>query len=431
MIDKTRLPVVTSSKLFINNNPDKIDPEGLLSEKIFGPRKDYKCACGAYNQKGKYKDQRCPTCGVLCTKNDVRYKTFARIRLPLPIYKMNSISKSKLLSLISTDDEKHILDPTQSDLSLTTTSFLRYTVNKKKEIIKLVKDYNPLETLPLCIKGTYSLYIGLKVLADSFHSALAREILNTCFTYDLLVTPPSTRPCVMTFHDNVPVIINSDVNKIYMQILELCNYDWGYITDPIENENNFVKLVVNSMGLDGYLEDNEIMQYDNYISKYQYYSNKLYTLILDQLSGKEGMIRKDFLGRSIDFSSRAHIIVDPSLKSYEIKIPKSTFIRLWFLEYLRYLQTHHNVNRQDLMMCVKVTEGKIINKYPQYIDDFIEYFFSDNVNILNKLVFINRQPTLFRYGIPVVLVVGITEGDVIANNPLIDEPMNADYDGDK
>ena len=52
---------------------------------------------------------------------------------------------------------------------------------------------------------------------------------------------------------------------------------------------------------------------------------------------------------------------------------------------------------EDVLSCVKLTESKITNKYPEYIDEFIDYLFNE-LDYHNRLVLINRQPTLNNRG---------------------------------
>ena len=427
MIDVSRLSVVTNPKIYVDNSMEKIEEDGLMSQKIFGPIKNFRCACGHLSSKTTHAGERCPKCQVLCASNELRYKTFGRIVLPVPVYKPTYRNKSKLRRLVG-KSRKHLLDPTQSDLSSTTKSYLEYSANNDK--ISLVDEYDPGTCIPLRISGTYTLYLAILACARFYNSPKAKEFAESVFTYNVLVTPPGTRHFFIKNKDGVQNMTKHPLNDIYVEILKLCAYDWTHIMDPSKNEQTYLEMIKNTIGNPLEIVDDELQFFDQIICKYQYYTNRIYANIIESLSGKEGYIRRDFLGRSVDFSSRCHIVCDPSLQSYEIKIPRENFMRLWFIEFMKYLADYKGVIYDELRHCVRVTETNIAQKYPQHIDDFIEYMFSEKLDYRNKLVLINRQPTLWRYGIPAVRVVGISDGDVIAVSPLLIEMMNGDFDGD-
>lgn len=425
MIDKNKLVVVTSPKLYLDNTYEKIDEDGLLSQRIFGPLKNFRCVCGMLTSKVNHANQRCKKCGVLCTSNEVRYKTFAKIALPLPIYKPTKKNKMKLRSIVGTEF-KHILDPIQSDLTTSTSSYLEY--NAAKDKVSLVDTYVPGNCIPIRITGTYTFYLALKSCWIHFGSTICREIMENIFTYDLLVTPPGTRHFFVKKREGKTSITQHPVNKTYSAIIKLSNYDWTHIMDPAKNEEMYLSMIQKTIGSQLPISEEDLKFYDQLVCKYQYYTNVVYDIIIESLSTKQGLIRRDFLGRSIDFSSRSHIIVDPSLEAHEIRIPRDNFIRLWFIEFIRYLREIKDIKFEDALVFVKLTESSssVTNQYSEYINDFIEYMFSENANYRNKIVLINRQPTLWRYGIPAVQVVGISDGDVITVSPLLLEQMNAD-----
>jgi DNA-directed RNA polymerase beta' subunit len=105
-------------------------------------------------------------------------------------------------------------------------------------------------------------------------------------------------------------------------------------------------------------------------------------------------IRGSFISRTLDFSARAVITSNTSLNISEINIPKKIFIKLWFLEYLRYLKVKYNESFEKIRIIVKNSDH-LINYNLQYMDEFIQYFlYSDEVDERLKLIVSNRQPTL-------------------------------------
>src|SRR5574343_767880 len=68
----------------INYRTQKPEKDGLFCEKIFGPTKDWECACGKY-KKIRYKGIVCDKCGVEVTRSIVRRERFGHIALAAPV----------------------------------------------------------------------------------------------------------------------------------------------------------------------------------------------------------------------------------------------------------------------------------------------------------------------------------------------------------
>ncbi|MCX6723374.1 MAG: hypothetical protein NT094_04930, partial [Candidatus Staskawiczbacteria bacterium] len=62
----------------INYRTQKPEKDGLFDERIFGPEKDYECACGKY-KRIRYKGVVCDRCGVEVTKSSVRRERMGHI----------------------------------------------------------------------------------------------------------------------------------------------------------------------------------------------------------------------------------------------------------------------------------------------------------------------------------------------------------------
>lgn len=388
-MDKSNLEVVTSHHLFLDNQYEKIDEDGLLSQRIFGPKLSYKCACGYYSSKFQHAGQRCPKCGVLCCDNFARYTTFAKIILPFPIFKITNKNEKILKGIVGS--YKYLIDVRQINLTTVEKLYLQYDIKHDK--LKIVNEYDFNNCIPLVITGLYSLYIALCAVLKTYNSKKAKFLVDKAFTYELLVIPPESRPVHKQLKNNQVTVMVDEINKYYSQILDLSQYDWSILgINPTELKNNFVNMICQSI-YDQPIESSEMVFYDSTIIKYQKYASKIYKTLTDKLSSKNGIIRRDFLGKSIDFCSRTHVVVDPSLKVYEIKIPKANFLRLFFIEYIYFLIKLKNIASDEVLMTVKLTENKTIFKYPQFVDEFIEWMFSDQVDYHKRLVLINRQPT--------------------------------------
>jgi len=392
MIDKKQLAVVTSPKLYLDNDYKIIDEDGLLSQRIFGPIKNFKCKCERYTSKITHAEKRCPVCNVLCTSNESRFKTFAKIIIPFIVFKNNKVVKNRLRSIVGV--AKHIIDPMQSDLSLTTDQYLHINPSDPKKIT-LKKEYIVYESIPLKVTGIYSLYMSLLCGDKIYGNSECHNIIDLCFDNEILITPPGLRPVILNDENGYKKIRINSINTYYERLIRISKYDWGSLIGDKSIIDTFLELVLKNKYVINPIDSVELKNYDEIVSKYQYYINKIYAETIDVLSGKEGYIRKDFLGRTVDFSSRCHIIINPSLRAYEIKIPKTVFSTLWFIEYLRYLNIYKHYEMETLLNYVKITEIKTDIDHLEHIDDFINYFFNNpEIPEHKKIVLINRQPTL-------------------------------------
>ncbi|NLY99589.1 MAG: DNA-directed RNA polymerase subunit beta', partial [Pirellulaceae bacterium] len=68
----------------INYRTYRPEKDGLFCERIFGPEKDWECACGKYRGM-KYKGMICDRCGVKITHSRVRRKRMGHIELAAPV----------------------------------------------------------------------------------------------------------------------------------------------------------------------------------------------------------------------------------------------------------------------------------------------------------------------------------------------------------
>src|SRR3989338_7008522 len=68
----------------INYRTQRPEKDGLFSERIFGPTKDYECSCGKY-RRIRYKGVVCDKCGVEVTRAVVRRERMGHITLAAPV----------------------------------------------------------------------------------------------------------------------------------------------------------------------------------------------------------------------------------------------------------------------------------------------------------------------------------------------------------
>lgn len=425
LIDTSKLPVVTSDRIMQNGGV--YHPYGLLSEQIFGPVKDRSCQCGLYTGY-VYKGKRCPECGVLCDSSNLRYTTFARIILNIPaIHPYNR----KILKTQICRDFPNLLEPIQSDYVSSNPLYLAYIKNKWK----IVNTYDD-TCLPITITGIFSLYIAIRFGYEVFGDPVLEKVLDESFMKDVLVVPPQARHVLK---DETGSLILGTLNKLYTQLISTNNFIGRELEALDVTSEQLVQqylkaikqLCNNSTGHPDPFYDEELVEHDRFFSKIQYFIDQIYNEISGLLSGKEGLIRSQFISRTIDFSARAVITTNPTLKAYEINISKKIFLKLYMIEFLYWLNHNGYIkNQASLLKCIQDTE--YVNNYAEHFENFIEYFFKPgNVDDINKLVLFNRQPTLWRHGLCCVKIKGVIDENVIQMSPLLLEQFNADHDGDR
>jgi len=420
-LDIDKLPEVTSPDIYVKNT-DKYDPNGLFSEQIFGPVKDYKCQCGELNSKILHKGKICPNCKVLCESSDLRYDSYGKIVLPIKIAKFLYLDKIKKIC----HKFSNILDPNQYDLFRYNNVFVNYDFNKDR--VFLSDEINE-SSLKLKITGIFTLFLGLNLIYKATGSQKIKNVVDEYFTNSIVVSPPNTRT---NFKLNNKDIIGK-INNYYQKLILINNYFKKSISETF-TEFNLDKIIdkyydLVSKSEDPYSDDN-LLFLDLYSSRLQYSANEIYKSLIDTLSHKEGIVRGLFISKTIDFSSRCVLGCNPSLLAYQIKIPKHSFIKLWMIEFLYYLIKYKNISKDNFLLTIKMT-NYLYTQYNEYTDDFIEWFFnSPEIDRKKKLVLLNRQPTLFKYGITGVEVVGLSEGNIIEVSPFILEQLNGDCDGD-
>ncbi len=371
---------VTSPKLFIGKNKI-IDEDGLLSQRIFGPINDYKCICGklAYSLD---RGNMCPKCKVMCDTNELRVKIFGKIKSVFPIIK--STKKHHILKLIGAKN-KVILNPIQSDANLSLKKYLAIDGNGEKvKIVDNIKEPN-YYVVPLRITGIYSFILVLKYLRNNFLNQMpVVDTINEFFekeyiTNEIKVLPPEIRP-VIPDPKNPKSFIVSEVNKHYTSLLQLNKANNLYASNiPVDEEYWLGMIDVNFRNqIHDEIVEFTIMDYDVTTSKYQFYVDVIYDTIFDIISKKKGFIRSTILSKTIEFSARTVIVVDPSIEPYQIRVSKKILFKLWKLQFIHYLT---NVKKIEYDECFERIVTKKYEEVADIFNEFCDWFCSNEYNI--------------------------------------------------
>jgi DNA-directed RNA polymerase subunit beta' len=443
----------------INYRTHKPERDGLFCERIFGPVKDYECACGKY-KRIRYKGIVCDRCGVEVTEKKVRRDRVGHINLVVPVAHIwyfrslpNKIGyllgiPSKKLDMIIYYERYVVIQPGNAKNE-------EGEPLKKMDFLTEEEYLNILEELPqenqylddddpnkfLAKMGAECLLEILKRLDldelsyDLRHKAnnetskqRKTEALKRLQVVEALrdsknnrennpewmimkvipVTPPELRPLVPLDGGR---FATSDLNDLYRRVIIRNNRlkRLMEIKAPeviLRNEKRMLQESVDS------LFDNTRKS-----SAVKTDSNRPLKSLSDSLKGKQGRFRQNLLGKRVDYSARSVIVVGPEMKMFECGLPKDMAAELYKPFVIRKLI------ERGIVKTVKSAK-KIIDKKEPVVWDILE-------NVLKgHPVLLNRAPTLHRLGIQ-AFQPKLIEGKAIQLHPLVCTAFNADFDGDQ
>ncbi len=422
----------------INYRTYRPEKDGLFCERIFGPERDWECACGKY--KGtKHKGIICDRCGVKVTHSRVRRKRMGHINLAAPVvhiwfFKALPSRLGTLLAMKTSDLEKIILfqdyvvtDPGQTPLKykqvLTEeeyrSAYEEYHDDFKAfmgaEAIKIL-----LEKLDL-VELSGELREGLKKTSSKqkikdlskrlkqVESIRASGNRAEWMVMDVIpVIPPELRPLVLLESGN---FATSDLNDLYRRIINRNNrlkklMDLNAPEVIIRNEKRMLQQAVDAL-------------FDNGRCRrpVQGTANRPLKSLTDMIKGKQGRFRETLLGKRVDYSGRSVIVVGPELSLNQCGLPKKIALELYQPFIIRQLK------ERGLADTIKSAK-KMLERRDKEIWDVLEQV------IYQHPVLLNRAPTLHRMGIQAFEPV-LVEGNAIKIHPLVCKGFNADFDGDQ
>jgi len=422
----------------INYRTYKPDRNGLFCEVIFGPTKDYECACGKY-KKNIGEVSKCERCGVEITKSSVRRTRMGSIELEVPVAHMwywrgnpSKIGllldmKQKQLESLIYYNAFVVLDcPEDSDLKYKQVitraecyeakrmygSDVRVSMGAEalKELLQnidLDKEYDDLKAELANTKGQnrQKMVKRLNVI-DAFRKS---DNKPEWMILDVLpVIPPELRPMVQLDGDK---FASSDLNELYKTIILRNNNLKDVKLLQIELIMNNAKRLL-QMAVDALIDSPRGVGAQSKGS-----GKKAHKPLTEILKGKHGRFRQNLLGKRVDYSGRSVIVVGPELKIYQCGIPKEMAIELFkpfIIKKLYETGVAENIKRAK----------KMIDSQDEKVWDVLEEIISEHP------VMLNRAPTLHRLGIQAFEPI-LVEGKAIKLHPLVCTAFNADFDGDQ
>ncbi len=443
----------------INYRTHKPERDGLFCERIFGPIKDYECACGKY-KRIRYKGIVCDRCGVEVTEKKVRRDRVGHINLVVPVAHIwyfrslpNKIGyllglPSKKLNMIIYYERYVVIQPgnakneegeqVQKMDFLTEEEYLTILESLPQEN-QYLDDSDP-EKFIAKMGAECLIEILRRIDLDELSFELRHkannetskqrktEALKRLQVVEALresnknrenrpewmimkvvpIIPPELRPLVPLDGGR---FATSDLNDLYRRVIIRNNRlkRLMEIKAPeviLRNEKRMLQESVDS------LFDNTRKS-----SAVKTDSNRPLKSLSDSLKGKQGRFRQNLLGKRVDYSARSVIVVGPELKLFECGIPKGMASELYKPFIIRKLI------ERGIVKTVKSAK-KIIDKKEPVVWDILE-------NVLKgHPVLLNRAPTLHRLGIQ-AFQPKLIEGKAIQLHPLACTAFNADFDGDQ
>ncbi|BDU51288.1 DNA-directed RNA polymerase subunit beta' [Haliovirga abyssi] len=417
-----------------------LNPEmdGLFCEKIFGPVKDWECACGKYKRM-RYKGLVCEKCGVEVTKSKVRRERMGHIGLATPVahiwYSKGTPNKMGLVLGITPKELEHVLYFSRyiviegGDTNLASGKILterEYKLYKSQygnkfkaamgaeAILNLLKNIN-LEKLEVelteelektnSVQKRKKLVKRLKIVRDFNNSGNRPEwmVLNA-----VPVIPADLRPMVQLDGGR---FATSDLNDLYRRVINRNNRlkKLLEIRAPeivVKNEKRMLQEAVDALIDNGRKGKPVVTQ-----------NNRELKSLSDTLKGKQGRFRQNLLGKRVDYSGRSVIVVGPNLKMHQCGIPKKMALELYKPFIMRELV------KRKIATNIKTAKRMVENE-----DDRVWGIVEEVIK--NHPVLLNRAPTLHRLSIQAFEPV-LIEGKAIRLHPLVCSAFNADFDGDQ
>lgn len=442
----------------INYRTQQPEEDGLFSQRIFGPTRDWSCACGKYQRK-RTPSVICKKCGVELAPAEVRRSRMGHIELAAsvahPWYVRNhtiglllNLSPRQLLAVLNyqrylvlsvNEERRRELSPREKMDDAEVTSFRLLATLKQGDLLE-EEDYRSLSAL--LPSGALQAKTGAEAIRDLLDALnlatlvedLRREMRAPGSDYKkvarrlhiveafrasgqrpgwmvlpvLPVLPPELRPLLILDGDR---IASSDLNELYCRIVYRNNrlQDFLQRQAPEAILNHERRL----------LQEACTALFDNAHAKKRFTNSRHQPLrsLTDILQGKHGLFRRNLLGKRVDYSGRSVIVPGPDLLLHECGLPKEMACELFKPFLMRKL-----IDRQYARSPRRAK--RMVERRDEMIWDLLDE------TLFERPVLLNRAPTLHRLSIQ-AFYPRLIEGKAIQLHPLVCSAFNADFDGDQ
>ena len=458
----------------INYRTYKPERDGLFCERIFGPTKDYECACGKY-KRIRYKGIVCDRCGVEVTEKKVRREREGHIELVVPVahiwyfrslpnkigyllgmptknldaviyYEKYIVIKPGMLAGMKDAEGVEDLNGSHKMDLLTEDEYIDIVDNKLDENDDLLDDSDP---------NKFVAKMGAEAVLDLLHelsepdekgvtgldrlSYELRDRANNDSSQMRKTEALKRLQVVEAFRGSMNVnkpewMIMKIIPVIPPDLRPLVPLDGGRFATSDLNDlyrrviirNNRLKRLIEIKAPEVILRNEKRMLqeavdslFDNSrkSSAVKSESNRPLKSLSDSLKGIQGRFRQNLLGKRVDYSARSVIVVGPELKMGECGLPKLMAAELYKPFIIRKLI------ERGIVKTVKSAK-RIVDRREPVIWDILE-------NVMKgHPVLLNRAPTLHRLSV-LAFQPKLIEGKAIQLHPLACTPFNADFDGDQ
>jgi DNA-directed RNA polymerase subunit beta' len=420
----------------INYRTFKPERDGLFCEKIFGPVKDWHCACGRYKMI-RYRGVVCDKCQVEVTRSSVRRERMAHIELAVPVahiwyFKGVPSRIGHLLDMSVRTLERILYYESYVIIEPGNSGYKEKDLIGEDEYQRLKQDEDMhfeammgaeavrklLQKLDLAeLSNELRTRVRLETSAQRKKDTLKRLKIVEAFRKSgnqpewmvlevVPVLPPDLRPLVPLEGGR---FATSDLNDLYRRVI---------------NRNNRLKKLMEIRAPEVILRNEKRMLqeavdalFDNgrRARAVRGQGNRPLKSLSDMLKGKQGRFRQNLLGKRVDYSGRSVIVVGPELRLHECGLPQSMALELFKPFIIRRLE--------EAGQTVKSAKRLVERERPEVWEILSEI-------VQNHPVLLNRAPTLHRLGIQAFQPV-LVEGKAIRIHPLVCTAFNADFDGDQ
>ncbi len=421
----------------INYRTSKPERDGLFCEAIFGPQKDYQCACSKSKRQTDI-GKKCERCNVEITESKVRRERMGHIELIAPVVHEWYFKSGKLATLLELkkDELRRIMYlAAYSVIEPGTTGLVKGQILSEQDYAKYLAAYGSgftaltgAEAIEKLLKAinlneeTINLRKQLEIAPKQKRANLIKKLnIVEAFLgstnqpewmvlHVLPVLPPDLRPLVQLDGGR---FATTDLNKLYKRIIDrnkrlkkLYTQNAPYLM--IKNEKRMIQESVDA------LIDNSSSKARRVMEK-----NRPLKSLSESLQGKQGRFRQNLLGKRVDYSGRSVIVVGPDLEMHQCGLPKKMALNLFRPFVIREMIV------RELEPNMSTNKAKILidKEHPsvwKVLEDVIK----------EHPVLLNRAPTLHRLGIQ-AFEPKLVEGKAIRLHPLVTPAFNADFDGDQ
>jgi len=422
----------------INYHSLKPEPEGLFCQQIFGPVKDYECACGKY-KRIKFRGVVCERCGVEVGSSAVRRERMGHIKLAIPVAHTWFLREGKIATLLNNLPQKKLEQVISYDAYIVTepglTSLKPYDVISEDEYQAAIEEFGEDSfRVGIGAEGIRDIIANMDMgdertrlraeLAETKSEAKRKSLIKQLKLVEafldsktepawmlpdvLPVIPPDMRPLVTLDAGHVAA---SDLNDLYRRVIIRNNRLKRFIEMHapeiiVRNEKRMLQEAVDSLFDNGHKARPMVSQ-----------NRRPLKSLSDSLRGKNGRFRMNMLGKRVDYSGRSVITPGPSLRMHQVGLPKTMALELFKPFVFAKLLAGDYANTLK-------TARKMVENGEDVVWDILEKV------IYQHPVLLNRAPSLHRLSL-IAFEPVLIEGKAIRLHPLVCAGFNADFDGDQ